>query len=131
MPGQYNLFLSYAHEDADAVAPLVAALRRAGLAVWHDESDVADFDSITHSIEQGLARSKALLAYYSTTYPQKRPCQWELTAAFLAAQRSGDPRRRVLVVNPDPGVGHIEPVELRDALFASAPTPEDEEEVAD
>ena len=131
MPEQYDVFLSYAHADAEAVAPLVAALRGEGLSVWFDESDVADFESITRSIEQGLAQSKALLAYYSETYPVRRPCQWELTAAFLAAHRTGNPRRRVLVVNPEDGAAHIHPVELSDALFARAPGPGDEEGLAD
>jgi hypothetical protein len=45
-------------------------------------------------------------------------------AAFLAAQSQGDPRERVLVVNPERDeLGgsvneHIHPVELRDARFA-------------
>lgn len=42
-----------------------------------------------------------ILAYCSKTNPRRRACQWELTAAFLAAQVEGDPRRRVLVVSPE------------------------------
>ena len=45
----------------------------------------------------------------------------ELTAAFLAAQREGDPRRRVLVINPEGAPAHIEPLELRDARYTAAP----------
>jgi hypothetical protein len=67
-----------------------------------------------------------LLALYSTTYPTRRACQWELTAAFLAAQQEGDPRRRVLVVNPESGAGHIHPIQLRDAKFATAPASGDQ-----
>ena len=76
---------------------------------------------------RACARSRVLLAYYSQHYPTRRACQWELTAAFLAAQRLGDPRQRVLVINPErnaqgaPLVGHIEPVQLRDAVFRAAP----------
>ncbi len=40
---------------------------------------------------------------------QSRPCQMELTAALLAAHREGDPRRRILVINPEPSGTHIEP----------------------
>jgi hypothetical protein len=36
-------------------------------------------------------------------------------------QREGEPRRRVLVVNPEAAPGHIEPIELRDAQYAAAP----------
>jgi tetratricopeptide (TPR) repeat protein len=45
----------------------------------------------------------------------------ELTAAFIAAQREGDPRRRGLVVNPERNTSHIEPVELRDEQHPPAP----------
>jgi hypothetical protein len=36
-------------------------------------------------------RTKTLLAWYSEAYPASRPCQMQLTAALLAAQRDGDP----------------------------------------
>src|SRR3954447_17165109 len=121
MTSDWDVFVSYAHEDARRVAPFAEALRLCGLHVWLDETEVADFASITRAIERGLARARALVAYYSRTYPTKRPCQWELTAAFLAAQRGGDPLDRVLIINPEPGVEHIDPAELRDGLFARAP----------
>jgi hypothetical protein len=122
---QYDLFVSYARADSARVAPLVTALRAVGLKVWFDETDVADFQGITDAISRDLANAKALLAFYSAIYPTRRACQWELTAAFLAAQREGDPRRRVLVVNPEPRSDHLQPIELRDARFRTAPQPED------
>ena len=66
------------------------ALRGKGLKVWIDEREIADFESITRSIAEGLANAKALLAFYSGSYPQSRACQWELTAGFLAAQQEGE-----------------------------------------
>jgi tetratricopeptide (TPR) repeat protein len=117
----YDVFISYAHSDAERVKPIHDALVDHGLRTWFDEKDVADFTSITRAIELGLSRSKALLAFYSATYPTRRPCQWELTAAFLAAQAEGDPLRRVLVVNPEPGTDHLQPVELADGLFQGEP----------
>jgi tetratricopeptide (TPR) repeat protein len=116
----FDVFVSYAHADAGEVAPLVQALRGQGLSVWQDEDELADFESIDRSIREGLANSKALVAYYSATYPSRRACQWELTAAFLAGQRSGDPRERVLVVNPEPRADHIYPVELQDSRHVGA-----------
>ncbi len=111
----WDIFLSYARADARAVRLVVAALRRRGLRVFVDESGIGEFTSITATITAELARSKALVAYYSVAYPQRRACLWELTAAYLAGQREGDPRRRVLVLNPEAGAEHVEPVELRDA----------------
>lgn len=118
----FDVFLSYARTDGARVDVLRDALCAAGLTVWLDNRDVGTFASISRAIDDGLARSKALVAFYSAAYPLRRACQWELTAAFLAAQRiGGDPRRRLFVVNPENSPDHIHPVELRDALFARAP----------
>src|SRR5664280_645697 len=124
---EYDIFLSHAWKDGDCPQHIADALTAAGLRVWFDAAEIDDFASITRAVTEGLAKSKALLAYYSKTYPLRRACQWELTAAFLAAQTEGDPRRRVLVINPekkpdnpDPSA-HIHPIELRDAKFLIAP----------
>jgi hypothetical protein len=118
---EYDLFISYHRVDKEKVMPVYRALRDEGLKVWIDETDVSDYTSITRSIVDGLSRSKALLAYYSHTYPQRRACQWELTAAILASGQEADPTRRILVINPETGVEHIHPVELRDAKFRKMP----------
>jgi tetratricopeptide (TPR) repeat protein len=97
------------------------------MTVWFDETDISDFESITHGIREGLANAKALVAVYSDLYPTRRACQWELTAAFIGAQHEGDPRRRVFVINPEDHTDHIHPVELRDALFRGLPRDADEE----
>jgi hypothetical protein len=118
----FDLFISYSRKDADQVQPFVAALRERGLSVWFDQDAIGDFGRITDEIRHGLAHSKALLAWYSGSYPMSRPCQMELTAAFLAGQREGDGRRRILVINPEVSGGHIEPEALRDAQYAAAPS---------
>ncbi|MFJ8080468.1 TIR domain-containing protein [Streptomyces sp. NPDC096205] len=116
----WDVFLSYSRGDVEQVRPLARALREGGLAVFTDESGVASFAGISDTIRRELARSRALLAYYSTAYPEREACQWELTTAYLAGLGEGDPRRRVMVVNPEPTTGHIHPVELRDARHAPA-----------
>ncbi len=113
----YEVFLSYHHANTAVAKPLYDALVGKGLKVFFDDKELASHESITGRLESGLARSKVLLAVYSKTYPTRPACQFELTAAFLAAQRVGDPRDRVLVVNPDEGTEHIEPIQLRDAVF--------------
>jgi hypothetical protein len=102
---QWDVFVSYARSDLEVVIPIAAALQARGLGVWRDEEEIEDFEAITRSVRDGVARSRVLLAYYSQRYPTRRACQWELTAAFLAAQRLGDPRERVLVVNPERSAG--------------------------
>lgn len=117
----FDVFVSYRHVDVEQVRLLRQALSAAGLKVWLDECDIEDFASIQRSIEQGLDRSKALLAWYSSLYPDSLACQWELTRAFIVGQSEGDPRQRVLLINPQPDNEHIHPVELRDALYRCAP----------
>lgn len=118
----FDVFLSYRHADAADVIALVQTLRERGLAVWVDRTGIEDFAGIQRGIEEGLDTSKVLLAWYSSRYPESLACQWELTRAFLAGQADGDPRRRVLLVNPEASNGHIHPIELRDALYLAAPT---------
>ena len=93
---EYDVFLSHAWKDGERPQQIADALTKAGLRVWFDANEIDDFTSITHAVTEGLAKSKALVSYYSKTYPLRRACQWDLTAAFLAAQTEGDPRRRVL-----------------------------------
>lgn len=104
----HDLFLSYRYALGEQVRPLVEALRARGLRVWQDRSDIEELASIQRSIRDGLARSRALLVWYSADYNDSRACQWELTSAYLAAQAdrttSGDVLRRILVVNPQPGL---------------------------
>jgi TIR domain len=119
---EYDVFISYRRKDTDRVRPMVDALKARGLSVWFDQDEIDEFAPITDKIRKGLANSKALLAWYSLDYPKSRPCQMELTAAFIAAQREGDPRRRIWVVNPETNTTHIEPIELRDEQHAGAPT---------
>src|SRR5271165_323530 len=91
---EYDVFLSHAWADGERPKQLADALTKARPRVWFDAEEINDFDGITRAITEGLAKSKALLAYYSKTYPPRRACGWELTAVFLAAQTEGDPRRR-------------------------------------
>src|SRR6478609_7819414 len=127
---EYDLFFSYARSDSADAKPLVAALEAQGLRVWFDQTDIADFESISRSVKNGLANSKALFAYFSRTYPTRRGCQYELAAAFLAGQREGDSRKRIFVVNPEPANTHIFPVHLRDALHRNQPPNADPTEMA-
>lgn len=122
----FDVFISFAARDLLRVRAISSALEQAGLRTWGYENDVEDFQSITDAVTTGLARSKALLAYCSLTYPTRRACQWELTAAYIAAQQRGEPTDRVLVLNPEDGVEHIHPIDLRDALFRRPPSTDDE-----
>lgn len=126
---KYDVFLSYTRSSPGAEEQAVRmehALCGRGLRVFRD-TRIDEFDGITSALVTALAGSKVLLAYYTRDYPKRYACQWELTAAFVAAQREGDPRRRVLVVNPEPGEPvHLRPVELSDAKYACEPRTKDD-----
>ncbi|WP_433537318.1 TIR domain-containing protein [Micromonospora sp. CA-249363] len=116
--GGYDVFLSLAGPDRDDAFRLAAALERESLRVFVDDKEIPLFESITAEIEDALNASKVLVAYFSRSFPGRPACEVELTAAFLSGQREGDPNRRVVVVNPEPTVDHLHPVELADARFA-------------
>lgn len=119
--GGYDLFLSCAGPDRVPVRRFYQALEKAGLRVFLDEEDINPIEGITSTIENALRSSTALLAYYSASYADRPACQLELTAAFLAGQREGDPTRRIIVVNPSEGTDHIQPARLADPRFAVLP----------
>ncbi|MEA2309312.1 MAG: hypothetical protein QOI65_1598, partial [Thermoleophilaceae bacterium] len=58
----FDVFVSYAHADRERVVALRDALVAQGVAVWVDDREIETFASITRAIEQGLARSRVLLA---------------------------------------------------------------------
>jgi hypothetical protein len=118
---QYDIFFSYAHADKDAVKPVIAALFAQGLRVFHDETDITDGQSITRRVTEGMSGARMLVAWYSKTYPTRRACQWELTAAIIAAEQDKTDtqaiERRILPLNPEQGVDHIQPLQIRDQSF--------------
>lgn len=117
----WDVFLSYARHDAAAATELARLLRGHGLSVFVDEADTSGFSSLDAQLRSALAASKVLVAFYSATYPRRPSCQFELTAAFTAGQRDGDPRGRIAVVNPEEGPDHIMPLALRDVRHSSWP----------
>jgi hypothetical protein len=125
-----DVFVSYHHVDAAPVGALADALTERGVRVRLGQQDVADVSGITRGISQELAKAKALVAYYSTSYATGRACQWELTAALVAGGYHGDPSQRVLVVNPEPLLSHIYPLELRNAVYRAPPTTDDRDGLA-
>lgn len=116
---RWDIFFSYARADAPFAAPVIAALSDAGLRVFVDDRDVKEFTSISASLSEALAGSTLLLAFYSRDYPSRRSCNYELTAAFVAGQREGDPSQRIVVVSTAPTFDHVHPIELRDVRSLS------------
>ncbi|RSN61438.1 hypothetical protein DMH01_19720 [Amycolatopsis sp. WAC 04182] len=126
---QFDVFISFTRADpaGSAVVRFIkGSLESAGLRVFWDE-DIEEFDGITQDLVDALASTKVLLAYFSEQFPTRYACQWELTAALIAARRHGNPADRVLVVNPEGPLkdSHLKPIELADARFFAGPVTQD------
>ena len=76
---EYDLFVSHASEDKAAfVAPLADRLRRLGLRVWYDGFALAVGDSLSRSIDRGLARSRFGVVVLSPSFLEKGWPEYEL-----------------------------------------------------
>ncbi len=125
-----QVFLSYTWADQAEVDVIESALEARGVSVFRDQ-DIALFDGITERLLHAVESSALLLAFYSRRYPTRYACQWELTSAFLAAARLGNPHDRVLLINPEADEKHIAPIDLEDAAYFTWTRDADVERLAD
>ena len=87
---KYDVFISHASEDKDAVArPLAKELSALGLEVWFDEATLTVGDSLRRKIDEGLANSRFGLVILSRSFFEKQWPQAELDALY-SRQMSGD-----------------------------------------
>lgn len=76
---QYDVFISHASEDKEAVVrPLANALRDEGLSVWYDEFELKIGDSLRRKIDLGLANSRVGLVVLSQSFISKGWTNYEL-----------------------------------------------------
>src|SRR5215211_7032424 len=76
---QYDLFISHASQDkADFVEPLAEILSGMGFKVWYDDFVLRLGDSISRSIDKGIARSSYGLVVLSPHFFAKQWTQREL-----------------------------------------------------
>jgi hypothetical protein len=95
-----RVFVSYASQDHDRVAPFVDALRLAGLEPWFDRSDIAAGDSIPERVEHAIDDSLSMLVFHSAHYAAKH---WgnEEWRAFLSRKLEGQTERKLFVYRLD------------------------------
>lgn len=75
----WDLFISHASEDKDSfVRPLAQTLRALGLEVWYDEFSLSIGDSLSRSIDKGIARSRYGVVVISPSFIAKRWPEYEL-----------------------------------------------------
>lgn len=86
----YDLFISHASEDKDAVArPLARALTALGFAVWFDEERLEVGSSLRTSIDAGLAESRYGVVVFSRTFFDKPWPPRELNGLFAREVAEG------------------------------------------
>jgi hypothetical protein len=85
---KWDLFISHAFEDKESfVEPLASALAAFGVDVWYDRYTLRIGDSLSRSIDQGLAKSQYGLVVLSPAFIAKKWPEYELrglTARELA-----------------------------------------------
>lgn len=74
-----DVFISHASEDKDAIVrPLVQQLQQLGLSVWYDEFSLSIGDSLSRSIDKGLAACRFGLVIISKAFMAKAWPEYEL-----------------------------------------------------
>jgi TIR domain-containing protein len=87
---EYDVFISYASEDREAIAaPLAHELRERGWRVWFDEFELSVGDSLRASIDMGLSRSRFGIVIMSPEFFGKNWPQKELAGLFARETTGG------------------------------------------
>lgn len=87
----WDVFICHATEDKMTfVEPLAEALKHFGLSVWYDKFSMSIGDSLSRTIDEGLARSEYGLVILSKAFLSKKWSEYELrglTARELAGKK--------------------------------------------
>lgn len=76
---EYDVFISHASEDKDAVVrPLANELKNKNLSVWYDEFELKIGDSLRRKIDVGLAKSNFGIVVISRSFIKKGWTNYEL-----------------------------------------------------
>ncbi len=93
----YDVFVSHASEDKDAVVrPLAEALRAEGLSVWFDEFELRIGSSLRRTIDKGIANSRFGVVVLSHAFFGKGWPEYELDG--LVTRSVGDGEQVLLPV---------------------------------
>ena len=91
----FDVFVSYASEDGDFTTDVVERLRKRGLRVWFDRTEVRVGDSLTATLDRGLTKSRYAVVVVSDAYIRKHWTQHELRGLL---QREADEGQIILPI---------------------------------
>lgn len=88
---EYDIFVSYAHKNADAADVAIETLRNANnnIRIFCDRFTLRAGDSWLMTIAHALDNSKRVIAMYSPEYWSSKSCQDEFLAAFTRQNETG------------------------------------------
>lgn len=87
---KWDVFVSHASEDKKSfVRPLADALRNLGISVWYDEYSLRLGDSLSRSIDKGLANSEFGLVVITPNFIDKPWPEYELRGLVARDIREG------------------------------------------
>lgn len=88
----WDAFISHASEDKEAiVGPLAIALQTLGASVWYDKFELKPGDSLSRSIDEGLAESSFGIVVLSPAFLGKRWTERELRGLVSREMEEGRP----------------------------------------
>lgn len=86
--GEYDVFISHASEDKDAVVDgLAQQLEALGVAVWYDDDQIQIGDSLMGSLDEGLSESRYGVIVLSENFIDKNWPESELKALMQRFQK--------------------------------------------
>jgi hypothetical protein len=101
----WDAFISYASEDRESVAqPLAEALRKIGLKIWFDQTELRVGDSLRERIDAGLANSRYGIVVLSPSFFAKHYPVRELNGL---AQREVEGQKVILPIWNNIGVADV------------------------
>lgn len=103
---EYDVFISHASEDKEGlVRELAAALTEAGFTIWYDESELVWGDSLSSSIDHGLAHSRYGIVVLTNSFFEKGWPKREL--AGLVSRQTSEDRQMILPLRHDISIEQI------------------------
>ncbi len=97
---KFDVFVSYSSKDSESAGLLVAGLQQLGFKVWHDRSQISDFDPIADKLKRGIEQSRVVIALGSENHSRSPVCRWEMLYALRLGAVESCERLRIVVLDP-------------------------------